>query len=89
MAWGWRAETGHASAVYASPSRLDHLGGVQAPTVVLHGTADAIYPLAHGEALAAGISGATLVRLAGAGHTLADQTLGRALRSAHQLAQNA
>lgn len=44
------------------------LGEIAAPTLVLHGTADPLFPLAHGEALAAEIPGARLVPLPGAGH---------------------
>jgi len=37
---------------------------------VIHGTADPMFPLAHGEAVAEEIPRATLLRLAGAGHGL-------------------
>ena len=38
------------------------------PTLVIHGTADPMFPLEHGEALAEEIPGATLLPLEGAGH---------------------
>jgi pimeloyl-ACP methyl ester carboxylesterase len=38
------------------------------PTLVLHGTEDPMFPLPHGEALAAEIRGATLLPLEGMGH---------------------
>src|SRR4051794_14507929 len=44
------------------------LSSIAAPTLVIHGTADPMFPLAHGEALAAEISGARLLPLEGAGH---------------------
>jgi pimeloyl-ACP methyl ester carboxylesterase len=44
------------------------LSSIAAPTLVIHGTADPMFPLQHGEALAAEIPGATLLRLKGAGH---------------------
>ena len=44
------------------------MSSIAAPTSVLHGTADPVFPLAHGEALADAIPGATLVPLDGAGH---------------------
>jgi pimeloyl-ACP methyl ester carboxylesterase len=44
------------------------LASITAPTLVIHGTADPMFPLAHGEALAAEVPGATLLALAGAGH---------------------
>jgi pimeloyl-ACP methyl ester carboxylesterase len=44
------------------------LSGITAPTLVIHGTADPMFPVEHGGALAAEIPGATLMRLEGAGH---------------------
>jgi len=44
------------------------LSSITAPTLVIHGTADPMFPLAHGNALAAEIPGAQLLQLAGAGH---------------------
>ena len=44
------------------------MGQIRAPTLVLHGTEDPLFPLGHGEALAREIAGATLVRLEGVGH---------------------
>jgi pimeloyl-ACP methyl ester carboxylesterase len=46
------------------------LSSIAAPTLVIHGTADPMFPLAHGEAVAEEIPRATLLRLAGAGHGL-------------------
>ena len=44
------------------------LSSISAPTLVIHGTADPMFPLEHGEALADEISGAKLLTLEGAGH---------------------
>jgi pimeloyl-ACP methyl ester carboxylesterase len=44
------------------------LGEIRAPTLVLHGTEDPLFPYGHGEALAQEIPGARLLRLEGAGH---------------------
>lgn len=44
------------------------LRSLTARTLVIHGTADPMFPLAHGEALAAEIPGARLLALDGAGH---------------------
>jgi pimeloyl-ACP methyl ester carboxylesterase len=54
----------------AAPGRLvrDRLGEIRAPTVVVHGTADPMFPLAHGRVLAAAIPGARLLALDGFGH---------------------
>ena len=41
---------------------------ISAPTLVIHGTADPLFPLAHGEALAREIPGAKLLALPGLGH---------------------
>ena len=44
------------------------LSSIAASTLVIHGSADPLFPLAHGEALANEIPGATLLVLDGAGH---------------------
>jgi pimeloyl-ACP methyl ester carboxylesterase len=44
------------------------ISSVAAPTLVIHGTADPMFPLAHGQALAEEIPGAKLLTLEGAGH---------------------
>ncbi|MFF8639096.1 alpha/beta fold hydrolase [Streptomyces pilosus] len=46
------------------------LASVTAPTLVLHGTEDPMFPPAHAEATAAVIPGARLVLIEGMGHTL-------------------
>lgn len=46
------------------------LSSITAPTMVVHGTADPMFPIEHGEALAREIPGAKLLRLDGAGHGL-------------------
>lgn len=47
------------------------LSSITAPTLVIHGTADPMFPVEHGEALAHEIPGARLLRLDGAGHGIA------------------
>jgi pimeloyl-ACP methyl ester carboxylesterase len=44
------------------------LSSITVPTLVIHGTADPMFPLEHGEALADEIPNATLLQLEGAGH---------------------
>ena len=44
------------------------LSSIIAPTLVIHGTADPMFPLKHGEVLATDIPGARLLTLEGAGH---------------------
>ncbi|MGI5241349.1 alpha/beta fold hydrolase [Dactylosporangium sp. CA-139066] len=50
-------------------------GDITAPTVVLHGTEDPLFPLEHGRALAAAIPGARLVPLPGMGHEVPPRPL--------------
>jgi pimeloyl-ACP methyl ester carboxylesterase len=49
------------------PSRRQ-LSSINVPTLVIHGSADPMFPLGHGKALVEEIPGATLLTLAGAGH---------------------
>jgi pimeloyl-ACP methyl ester carboxylesterase len=44
------------------------LSQIASPTLVLHGTADPMFPIEHGKALAEEIPGATMLTLEGAGH---------------------
>ncbi|MDQ3052265.1 MAG: alpha/beta hydrolase [Actinomycetota bacterium] len=46
------------------------LGQVGAPTLVLHGTEDPLFPIGHGKALADEIPGAVLIPLEGVGHQM-------------------
>ena len=46
------------------------LGRITAPTLVVHGEDDPFFPIGNGEALAAEIPGATLLRLPGVGQEL-------------------
>jgi pimeloyl-ACP methyl ester carboxylesterase len=48
--------------------RTGPLSSISAPTLVIHGTADPMFPIGHGEALAEEIPRARLLRLEGAGH---------------------
>lgn len=52
---------------HGEPTR-PRLGEISAPTLVMHGTADPLFPVAHGEALAREIPGSRFVPLAGVGH---------------------
>ena len=58
------------------------LSSIAAPTLIVHGTADPMFPVEHGEALAEEIPGARLLALEGAGHGVnrADwETIARAI----------
>lgn len=65
---GWSPDSGHGVAAFGSPSRLDRLAEIDRPTIVVHGTADPVLPLEHGQALALGIDGAVYIEVDGLGH---------------------
>jgi pimeloyl-ACP methyl ester carboxylesterase len=48
--------------------RREPLSSISAPTLVIHGTADPMFPIEHGTALAEEIPGAVMLPLQGAGH---------------------
>ena len=52
------------------PRWRERLGEITAPTLVLHGEDDPFFPIGNGEALAAEIPHARLVRLGSVGHRL-------------------
>ncbi|MEJ3405655.1 alpha/beta hydrolase [Rathayibacter sp. YIM 133350] len=56
--------------VEQAPRWRERLGEIRVPTTVLHGTADPVFPLGNGRALAADIPGARFVALPGGGHDL-------------------
>ena len=60
--------TNHALAEEGELARGRRLDEIAAPTLVIHGTADPLFPYGHGEALARGIPQAELLPLAGVGH---------------------
>jgi len=60
--------TNPAAGVPSASSRLDALAAIRAPTLVVHGTEDPVYPFPHAEALARGIPDATLIPWEGVGH---------------------
>jgi pimeloyl-ACP methyl ester carboxylesterase len=61
--------TNHSLLEGAGPLR-ERLGEISAPTLVVHGTEDPLFPYAHAEALATEIPGARLLPLAGVGHEM-------------------
>lgn len=58
-------------AVLADVDRAQQLARIKLPTLVVHGKADPLLPLAHGENTARRIAGAKLVVVEGMGHDLA------------------
>jgi pimeloyl-ACP methyl ester carboxylesterase len=64
-------------AIMASPNRLPLLPKIQAPTLVIHGAADPLVPVAAGRELARRIAGAQLEIIPGMGHDLPEQLVPR------------
>jgi pimeloyl-ACP methyl ester carboxylesterase len=58
----------HYAAVLSAPSRVEQLRAVQVPTLVIHGRADRVVPLAGGEQIAASVPGASMLELNDMGH---------------------
>ncbi|PRY46525.1 alpha/beta fold hydrolase [Umezawaea tangerina] len=65
----FRSSSNHQMVTGGEPWR-ERLDEVRAPTLVLHGTEDPLFDLAHAHALVAEIPDATLVTLPGVGHEL-------------------
>ena len=63
----FRAVQNHDLLGHGEPARRP-LSAITAPTLVVHGTADPMFPVQHGQALAEEIPGARLLTLDGAGH---------------------
>jgi len=64
------ASSGNHELVEGSGPWRHRLAEIAVPTLVVHGTADPLFPLGHGDALACEIPGARLEVLDGAGHVL-------------------
>jgi len=68
-AGGYLSATNHGSLKIGETWR-GRLHEMKAPLLVIHGTADPVYPIEHGTALAEAVPGARLVTLEGGGHEL-------------------
>jgi pimeloyl-ACP methyl ester carboxylesterase len=64
-------------AIMAAKSRLPLLARITAPTLVIHGKADPLVPVAAGRELARRIAGARLEEIEGMGHDLPEPLLPR------------
>jgi pimeloyl-ACP methyl ester carboxylesterase len=62
--------TNHDVVINSAESWRSRLGGLSVPTLVIHGTDDPLFPLAHGKALASEIPSARLLTMDRAGHEL-------------------
>lgn len=67
---GWRGPNGHGSAVVEAPDVADYLGTLTLPTLVVHGTSDPVYPVAHAQGLSDRIASSQLALIEGMGHEL-------------------
>lgn len=65
------------AAAMACPDRRPKLKTITAPTVVIHGSADPLVPLAGGQDTAENIAGAELVIIEGMGHDVPPQLFGQ------------
>jgi len=63
----------HGAAIGASPDRTSRLNEINVPTLVIHGTEDAILPLDHGIALADGIKNSKRMIMDKVGHEIPEQ----------------
>ncbi len=63
----------HGAAVGASPDRSHRLSEINIPTLVIHGTEDAILPIDHGIALANGIKDSKRFIMEGVGHEIPEE----------------
>jgi pimeloyl-ACP methyl ester carboxylesterase len=66
--WDPEGRARQAAAVGSSPSRVEDLRALKVPTLVVHGDADRLVPLAGGQATAEAVPGARLEIVPGMGH---------------------
>jgi pimeloyl-ACP methyl ester carboxylesterase len=69
-AGGYLSAINHSVLFKIGQAWRDRLHQMKAPLLVLHGTADPVFPPEHGEALAQAVADAKLVKLDGGGHEL-------------------
>ena len=79
MEHGHNPHSGHGDAVGASPNRRSRLKEINLPTLVIHGTEDAILPLDHGQAIADGIQNSQMMIMEGVGHELPEELNGEVI----------
>ncbi len=77
------------TAIMASGDRTSALGSVTAPTLVIHGAADPLIPVAAGHATADAVPGATLLTIAGMGHDFPRATWAPIIAAIGDLAKRA
>ena len=76
-------------AILAAASRVDRLGRVKVPTLVIHGTEDVLVPVENGRIVAAAVPGARLIEYEGMGHNLPERLWPEVLDAIEELARQA
>src|SRR4029077_2995254 len=76
-------------AILASYSRVEKLGRVNVPTLVIHGTGDVLVPVENGRRVAAAVPGARLVEFEGMGHNLPERVWNEVFDAIEELARQA
>jgi pimeloyl-ACP methyl ester carboxylesterase len=64
----WYPESGHGAAAWSTASRVDRLHEIDVPTLIMHGTADPIAPVAHARLMVAEIPDNECWIIEGLGH---------------------
>ncbi|MEO8692552.1 MAG: alpha/beta hydrolase [Acidimicrobiales bacterium] len=64
----WYPESGHGHAAWSTTSRVDRLGEITVPTLIMHGTLDPVVPVAHAHLMAATIPDNECWIIDGLGH---------------------
>ncbi|MDX0431477.1 alpha/beta fold hydrolase [Sinorhizobium medicae] len=67
---GYLSATNHSILFEISDAWQGRLHEMKVPLLVIHGTADPVFPAEHGAALVAAVNGAKLVEISGGGHEL-------------------
>jgi pimeloyl-ACP methyl ester carboxylesterase len=76
-------------AILASESRVARLGGLNVPTLVIHGIADVLVPVENGRRVAAAVPGARLIEFEGMGHNLPERVWPHVFDAIEELAREA
>jgi len=73
----WRGPNGHGAAVVDAPDIANYLERIMVPSLIIHGTADPVYPVPHAQALAERLANSQLVLVEGLGHELPEEFVGQ------------
>jgi pimeloyl-ACP methyl ester carboxylesterase len=76
-------------AILAAESRVERLGGVNVPTLIIHGIDDVLVPVENGRRVAAAVPGARLIEFEGMGHNLPERVWPQVLDAIEELAREA